>query len=168
VRDVIRLLVREGHAVADVLRRLNHAILEQGDRGRFCTVAAALLRWQDDDLLLAFCSAGHPLPVLMRATGEVDIVGTPGTLVGVTEEFEVREHEVRLGPGDAVVFYTDGVTERRTATKMFGEGRLLDTLRECSGEPAGVIAGALERAVDEYATDPLRDDLAVLVVRRPV
>jgi serine phosphatase RsbU (regulator of sigma subunit) len=166
VRDVIRLLVREGHTVTEVLERLNTAILEQGDRGRFCTVAAGRVCIDGDEITLQVCSAGHPLPVLMHAGGELELIGSSGTLVGVTEDFDVREHTVHLEPGDAVVFYTDGVTERRTSERMFGEKMLLDTLSASSGHSAGQIAADLERAVDEYAPEPLRDDLAILVVRR--
>ncbi|HVE62865.1 MAG TPA: SpoIIE family protein phosphatase [Mycobacteriales bacterium] len=166
VRDVIRLLVREGHGVPDVLGRLNSAILEQGDRGRFCTVAAGRLYRESDDVVLRVASAGHPLPVHMRASGELEFVGIAGTLVGVTTDFEVHECEVRLAPGDSVVFYTDGVTERRTTTTMFGEMRLLDTLAESAGRTAAGIAADLEQAVGDYADSPLRDDLAILVVRR--
>ncbi|HVF19538.1 MAG TPA: SpoIIE family protein phosphatase [Mycobacteriales bacterium] len=166
VRDVIRLLVREGHVVSEVLQRLNRAILEQGDRGRFCTVAAGRVDREGDDVVLRVCSAGHPLPVLMRSSGDLEFLGRAGTLVGVTESFEVHEHTVQLGPGDAVVFYTDGVTERRTATRMFGELRLLDTLALSAGRSAAGIAADLERAVDQYTAEPLRDDLAILVVRR--
>ncbi len=166
VRDVIRLLVREGHQVPDVLSRLNSAILEQGDRGRFCTVAAGRLDREGDEFVLRVASAGHPLPVLMHASGELEFIGRAGTLVGVTPDFEVHECEVRLAPGDAVVFYTDGVTERRTTTTMFGEMRLLDTLAASAGRTAAGIAADLERAVGDYAPSPLRDDLAILVVRR--
>jgi serine phosphatase RsbU (regulator of sigma subunit)/anti-sigma regulatory factor (Ser/Thr protein kinase) len=166
VRDVIRLLVREGHALGEVLQRLNRAILEQGERGRFCTVAAGRVDRHGDEVVLTVCSAGHPLPVLIRAGGDLEFVGRAGTLVGVTEEFEVHEHSIRLEPGDAVVFYTDGVTERRTPTRMFGELRLLDTVALSAGRSAAGIASDLERAVDQYTAEPLRDDLAILVVRR--
>ena len=166
VRDVIRLMVRDGHQVPHVLQRLNRAILEQGDRGRFCTVAAARLRRVDDDLVLEVSSAGHPLPVVVRASGMVEFVGRPGMLVGVSDDFEVHEERVSIDRGDAVVFYTDGVTERRTTSRMFGEALLLDTLAATAGRSAAGIAADLERAVDDYAADPLRDDLAILVVRR--
>ncbi|HVE99604.1 MAG TPA: ATP-binding SpoIIE family protein phosphatase [Mycobacteriales bacterium] len=166
VRDVIRLMVRDGHQVPEVLHRLNRAILEQGDRGRFCTVAAARLLPDGDDLLLRVSSAGHPLPVVIRAAGHTEFVGRAGMVVGVTDDFEVHEEDVHLARGDAVVFYTDGVTERRTATRMFGESLLLDTLAQSAGRSATGIASDLERAVDEYAAERLRDDLAILVVRR--
>ena len=166
VRDIIRLMIRDGRLVPDVLNRLNRAILEQGDRGRFCTVAAARLQQDGDELVLRVSSAGHPLPVMIRASGHVEFVGRPGLVVGVTDDFEVHEEAVRIGRGDAVVFYTDGVTERRTATRMFGESLLLDTLALSAGRSAAGIASDLERAVDDYAAERLRDDLAILVVRR--
>ena len=77
----------------------------------------------------------------------------------------MAEDEVRLGPGDALVFYTDGVTERRSGSQMFGDDNLLACLRAAAGSSADVLAGRLEQEVRRFGSGVTRDDLAVLVVR---
>ena len=164
-RNVLRLLTREGRSTPSALRHLNEAILELGDRGRFCTASLATVRSGDGRLVVRLSSAGHPQPVLVRAGGEVGFVGTSGDLLGVLDDVEVGDDEVLLGAGDALVFYTDGVTERRDGSTMFGEYNLLAACRSAAGGSADDIAGALEQAVRTFSVDASRDDMAVLVVQ---
>jgi phosphoserine phosphatase RsbU/P len=63
------------------------------------------------------------------------------------------------------VFYTDGVTERRSGSDMFGENRLLACLQAVAGRSADLVAGHLEGDVRRFGAGPSRDDLAVLVIR---
>jgi serine phosphatase RsbU (regulator of sigma subunit) len=100
---------------------------------------------------------------LLRADGSVSFVGRSGTLLGILGDVELAEDTVVLAPGDALVFYTDGVTERRNGNVMFGEHNLLASLRSAAGTSADAIAGLLEEHVQRFGV--ARDDLAVLVVR---
>ncbi len=67
VRDVIRVLVREGRPLPYVMNALNTALLDQPDRARFCTVAAAIVQRDGDSVRVQLCLAGHLLPALIRA-----------------------------------------------------------------------------------------------------
>jgi serine phosphatase RsbU (regulator of sigma subunit) len=69
-----------------------------------------------------------------------------------------------LSPGDALVFYTDGVTERRRGGDFYGLDGLLATLAAAPGD-ARSLAGSVEQAVLSFATEPPSDDLAVLVLQ---
>ncbi|MDX6198805.1 MAG: hypothetical protein QOJ79_1956 [Actinomycetota bacterium] len=164
-RDVLRLLVRDGAAPPRALQRLNESILELGDRGRFCTAALGIVRSDPAGLRVRLSSAGHPPPVLVDAGGQARFVGRSGTLLGVVADIELSEDEIVLTPGEVLVFYTDGVTERRHGMDMFGDSRLLDAVRAAAGRGADVIAGHLESDVRRFGTGPSRDDLAVLVIR---
>ncbi len=164
-RNVLRLLVREGRSAAEVFRRLNEAILELGERGRFCTAALATARLREDGLLVRLSNAGHPSPVLVTATGELRFVGSSGTLLGVVTDVDVPDDEVLLAPGDALVFYTDGVTERRSGSEMFGDAMLLEVLGEVVGRSADGLAAYLAESVRAFGADTARDDMAVLVIR---
>ena len=166
-RDVIRLLSQEGKPLPEVLERLNAAVLAQGEHGRFCTVAAARIDSVDGRIRVSLCSAGHPLPVLVPASGDPSFVGKAGTLVGVLDELTLQQTTVDLAHGDALVFYTDGITERRSGPTMFGDENLFAVLRGTAGRSADQIAARLQEAARSFATEPSRDDLAVLVVRRP-
>ena len=164
-RNVLRLLGRDGIAPPAVLRRLNTAILDLGDRGRFCTATMATVRATDAGLTVWLTAAGHPPPVLVTAAGRASFVGTSGSLLGVFADIEVSADELLLAPGDALVFYTDGVTERRAGDVMFGDENLLAICASAAGSSADHLAGVLEEGVRDFSDQASRDDLAVLVVR---
>jgi serine phosphatase RsbU (regulator of sigma subunit) len=164
-RDVLRLLVRDGATPPVALQRLNESIIELGDRGRFCTAALGIVQPGPAGLHVRLSSAGHPPPVRIDAAGEARFVGRSGTLLGVVPDVELSEDELVLAPGEALVFYTDGVTERRSGMDMFGDSRLLACVRAAAGRGADVIAGHLESDVRRFGAGPSRDDLAVLVIQ---
>ncbi len=164
-RNVLRLLGREGRPPQAILQRLNSAILELGERGRFCTASLATLMPAAGGVRVRLFCAGHPLPVLVTADGRAALVGTCGSLLGVLDEVDTPVHELLLRPGDTLVFYTDGVTERRSGDRMFGEESLLASCAAAAGFSAEDFAGHLEQGVRDFGDAASRDDLAVLVVR---
>jgi PAS domain S-box-containing protein len=145
-----------------VLEQLNEALLRDRLDYRFCTVLYVSLTPRADRLSACITAAGHPLPVVVRATGEVEVVGTPGSLLGIVDVPELSEERIDLGPGDALVLYTDGVTE---ADRSAGPERLTALLADCAGADARAIAEAVERDALAAHGGPARDDVAVVVVR---
>ncbi|MEO6715541.1 MAG: SpoIIE family protein phosphatase [Mycobacteriales bacterium] len=164
-RHTIRILGRDGRDVTSVLERLNLAILDEGPRARFVTVAYAVVEPIPGGALVEICSAGHPLPMLLAADGTVCAVGEPQSLLGVLADPGLRSQRLQISAGDALVFFTDGVTERREGDRMLGEEGLAKLLRSCAPMPAGAIAARIERAVVDFQPHPPRDDMAVVVIR---
>jgi PAS domain S-box-containing protein len=146
------------------LALLNDALLRQRADRRFCTVAYAHLETLDGGARVHFASGGHPLPLLLRADGLVETVGEPGTLLGVLPDPNFKDHSVSLEPGDALVFYTDGVIESRGADPL-DEARLATLLAACFGAGADAIAARVEDAAVAAQSGRPRDDIAVLVLR---
>ena len=167
-RDLLRLLTRHGGEPPAVLQRLNEAILDLGDRGRLCTATLCTVTPAGDDFHVRMSSAGHPPPALLTRSGQVSLVGRSGTVLGVVDDIDVADDTVVLTPGDALVFYTDGVTERRAGPLLFGEENVLVSLAGAAGCSAQVIAGRLEDDVRAFGKDVPRDDLAILVVRHAI
>ena len=134
---------------------------------RFCTAVFGRLQLDTCGAWLTVAAAGHPLPVLVRRNGIVEERGRPGLPIGMFDTITLVTDRVGLGPGDALVFYTDGITEsRNTAGETFGEERLMAVLRDVAGETSETIADAVVAAARRFGTR-LRDDVAVLVVRVP-
>ena len=125
------------------LQVLNEALLRQRTDRRFCTVAYAYLESVDSGVRLGFASGGHPLPLLVRPDGEVRAVGAPGTLLGVVSDPSFEDRSVELAPGDALVFYTDGVIEERGDGGL-EEEQLMELLATCAGKGADAIAARVE------------------------
>jgi serine phosphatase RsbU (regulator of sigma subunit) len=165
VRDVIRVLVRDGRPISRAVDLLNRTLIEQGEEGRYCTLAAALVSQKGTDLQVELCLAGHERPMLVHADGTVEQVGANGTAVGLLDDIELHAVEFVVPPGDALVFFTDGVTERRRGDELYGLARLRRELGTLSGHPAPVIAARIRSATLGFSGDPPRDDIAILVVR---
>jgi PAS domain S-box-containing protein len=94
-----------------VLGELNEALLRQQLGYRFCTVLYASLIPRGSRVSACMATGGHPLPLVLRADGTVDTAGSPGSLLGILEDPDLSQTQVELGPGDALVLVTDGVTE---------------------------------------------------------
>lgn len=153
----------------DVLAELNTVLWTEGgtEDDRFCTVVFARLELDACGAWLTLASAGHPLPVLVRASGLVEERGRPGLPVGMFETTSTVDDRVGLGPGDALVFFTDGITESRSDSgELYGEARVHETLSSASGQGAEDIASALVADARAFSTAQ-RDDVAVVVVRVP-
>ncbi|MFY9589033.1 MAG: SpoIIE family protein phosphatase, partial [Actinomycetota bacterium] len=166
VRYTIRTLSMQIRKPRRILARLNDAILSQRSDGRFCTLAYARLDVGDESAVsLRLSSGGHPLPILIPRTGDVRLIGRTGTLLGVFPDASSPETSVHLEPGDAVVFYTDGVIEARSGDDVFGERRLVEILGSCAGADASSIAQLVDQSVRDFQEGDQRDDIAVLVVQ---
>jgi sigma-B regulation protein RsbU (phosphoserine phosphatase) len=145
-----------------VLGELNQALLRERLDYRFCTVLYASLTPHADRVSVCVAAGGHPLPLVLRAGGEVETVGSPGTLLGIVDAPQLADEAVELAPGDALVVYTDGVTE---ADRGSAPGRLAAFLAGCAGADATAIAEAVEREALEAQGGRPRDDVAVVAVR---
>jgi PAS domain S-box-containing protein len=167
-RYTIRAVTLKNDRPSEVLAALNEAMLRQLPEDRFCTAACVRLEPQDGSTGVGVdvSRAGHPPPLLVRPEGTVEEVGCSGRVLGVFPEAELRDTSLRLMPGEALVLYTDGVTEARSPDgDFFGEGRLRNLLSSCSGFDAGTFAGRIKDAVLDFQEGYPSDDLAVLVLR---
>jgi serine phosphatase RsbU (regulator of sigma subunit) len=167
-RNSLRLLAREGLDAPQVLRRLNQAILDEGDRGRFLTLLYGELTPRPDGRAeLNLVCAGHPLPLRLRTDGQVTAAATSQPLLGVLDELELTVEQVVLEPGEVLLCVTDGVTERREGMRMLGEDGLAEVLTDCTGLTAGAVAARVQRAVERFAPEPPCDDMAIIALRVP-
>jgi serine phosphatase RsbU (regulator of sigma subunit) len=166
-RWTIRSVAMDMRQPAQVLRKLNEAMIHQQLDDRFCTLTYTRVVPSAQGVRLSVCRGGHPAPLVLRASGEVEEIGTPGSLIGVLPDVRLWEETTQLQPGDAFVAYTDGVTEARRNREQFGEERLIDTLAGCVGLDADAIGERIESAVLSFGGPEPSDDLAILVLRVP-
>jgi serine phosphatase RsbU (regulator of sigma subunit) len=174
-RYTIRAATIHETSPSAVLTDLNEVMLRQRRERKdhkFCTVVYGRLETGEEaaerGAKIIICRGGHVAPVLLGANGSTCKVGRPGRAIGVFDEVDLTEQEIRLSPGDALVLYTDGVVEARSPDgTFFGEERLAALLRSCTGLGAQAIAGRVESTVSDFQEDNLHDDVAVLVLRIP-
>jgi PAS domain S-box-containing protein len=167
-RYTIRAVTLKNDKPSEVLAALNEAMLRQLPEDRFCTAACIRLEPQDDSVGVGVdvSRAGHPPPLLVSPEGTVEEVGCSGRVLGVFPEAELKDTSLRLMPGEALVLYTDGVTEARSPDgDFFGEGRLRRLLGSCAGCDAVTFARRIKSVVLDFQEGYPRDDLAILVLR---
>lgn len=168
-RSVLRSLVGRGGLPRAVLRESNFILKQDLKPGMFMSLLLATLDVATGRLLLAGC--GHERPLLYRAaTRTVEKIDTGGLVLGVVPDIGqfIEEKRVSLGPGDVVLFYTDGVTEAQAANKsQFGLARLEALLRDEGHRAPKELVGTIQRAVHAFAAGvEQHDDITLIAVRR--
>ena len=168
-RHTARAAASDGSPAA-VLAAVNAALLHEQDGGslRFVTACCVVLRPHAEGASVVVSVAGHPLPMVRSAEGEVVEVGGGGQPLGITADVAYGEAAVELPRGTTLLLYTDGVTEARNdAGRQFGELGLETVLRATAGRGPEETVQALRDAVDEHLRGSRHgaDDLAMLAVR---
>jgi PAS domain S-box-containing protein len=164
-RYTLRAAAQHTRRPRAVLRELNEALLRQRLDYRFCTVLYVSITPRDGRADACVATGGHPLPLVLRADGRVETAGTAGTLLGIVDDPDVTEEAIELAAGDALVLFTDGVSEATHADRLAGPTRLAAVLAGCAGAGAAAIAEAVEHDAVTAQGGLARDDVAVLVVR---
>jgi integral membrane sensor domain MASE1/anti-sigma regulatory factor (Ser/Thr protein kinase) len=149
-----------------VLGLLNDAMLRQRSSDEFCTVAYVGLELNGEKSARVTVScAGHPRPLVLRAAGAVEPLGRHGTLLGFDRNPQLSDESAELAAGDALVLYTDGLTDAYAPARVLTSGDLVSILLPCAGRSAPEIARGITDAVLNGAAAQPRDDIALLVVR---
>ncbi|HXS62339.1 MAG TPA: PP2C family protein-serine/threonine phosphatase, partial [Streptosporangiaceae bacterium] len=101
--------------------------------------------------------------------GRVETAGRPGTLLGLFDDPDLHDTRLLLRPGDAMIMYTDGVTEARSHInrELYGDQRLAELLAGPANLTAGQIATAVIKAIRTFSGGAISDDTAVLVLKVP-
>ncbi|MFE9407126.1 PP2C family protein-serine/threonine phosphatase [Streptomyces sp. NPDC006530] len=169
IRNTLHALLPLADDHQRMLRLLNMALLNS-HHTRFATLVLASAVREGGSVRMRVTSAGHPAPLIVRATGEVQEANTRGTLIGAMPEVHAETAELFLAPGETCVLYTDGFTEARggpMGDALFGEERLRRVLSECAGLPAASIVERVQMVASQWLGKGRHDDMAIVVVSAP-
>lgn len=170
VTALARYTIRAGsvsrESPSEVLSLLNDVLLRHAS-DRFCTVALVRLKQQEFGTWLGTVSCGgHPLPLRARIGNRAEPVGVFGLLLGDFEAPKLHDREFTLASGDALVLFTDGVTEARGTEDFFGEDRLEDAVDRYAGSAKGLTEGILNTVLSFQDGLP-RDDIVIVALQVP-
>jgi GAF domain-containing protein len=155
----------------DGMRLLDRALEAEPEPERvLCTAAAVVLSDGDGDgdaAAARIICAGHPAPVLVR-DGSARPTGPMGRMLGLPDAGGERAHEdLALRSGDALVLFTDGVTEAGSGAERFGTERLCAALEAAGpGADAQTLVDAVRDALVDFCGGELQDDALLLAVQR--
>jgi phosphoserine phosphatase RsbU/P len=168
---MVRSLILSGalrhRSPAAVLAEVNHTILRQSSAVIFVTVFLAVL--DPKKQTLQYANAGHNPPVVRRASGAIESLTKTGSALGVFDEPQLSVTTITLGPGDAVVLYTDGVTEAWQPYPRNQDYGIHGLAAAIAAAPrkAGELLAHVEADLNAFTGGaPPQDDVTFLVLTR--
>jgi len=162
----VHVLAEDPGNLGDFMVRLNKATCAACPSNRFITFFFSVLDAASGKL--RFANAGHNPPIVMRASGEAQMLEGGGPVLGIIPIAPYSEQNASLAPGDLLVLYSDGVTEASNLNyDEFGEERFIRVLCENRARSAHEIVEAVTAALKEFtAGAPQADDITLVVARR--
>jgi sigma-B regulation protein RsbU (phosphoserine phosphatase) len=161
---MMRTLVDEGLESARLLTRLNTQIVRHAPGSRFITLFYGLYDPRTGEL--EYVNAGHLPPLIHRHDGTFDRLTGGNIALGMFEGSTYEAHHARLNAGDALILYSDGITEAENSRgQEFDESHLSATVTRAATHDPERLGRAILAAVDLHAGEVrLADDLTVLVL----
>lgn len=164
-RHAIRVLAHWNPDPADVLTKVNEVIRAGDYEDRFVTAKLAYLRRDGGRVKVVLASAGHPGPAVVRPDGRVEMLSGGGLPLGLFPDADPERAELELGLDDLLFFYSDGVTDARSADLQYFEDRLADELAGVAGYTAAETARIVQALISSFSSDELRDDITIVVAK---
>ncbi len=163
VKYLLRVLLGQYRDPAQAVEELN-AVLSAQTRGEELVSLCAVVFDQAAGTL-RYASAGHP-PAWLWHGGEVRPLRATGPLVALDPRGTYFSREVSLDPDDVLLLYTDGLSEARSGEVLFGDERVAQMLRRDPGMDLTAMCKQLLGTAQDFASEPLSDDVAILAIRR--
>lgn len=174
IRGLLEQIARETSDTGLFMTRLNSAYSEvfaNADDLMFATAACASIDIDTGEI--QFTDAGHPFPLIIRGDGTVSASELPddacGPALGLFPKVVYSRVTSKIGSGDRIIFYTDGLSEtRNTSGDEFDEPGMLASIQKRSRERLQAILDGLIIDVTEFSgTSIFEDDVCILGVGCP-
>jgi len=165
-RTMLKAIGSEVSDPAECIEKVNNMLIPESDISTFVTVFYGLLNLETGEL--AYCNGGHNLPYIQTKSGKVkELENVGGLLLGKFEGVPYEMNTVQLEPGDAVVTFTDGVTEAEDESDgFFDEERVIEFLKKHPGKSLeSLVKGLFLEVMKFTAAAEQSDDITVLSVR---
>ena len=159
----LRVFCNTERPLPEKVRLLNQGVARSAQPGKFITFFYGEL--DPAEGLLRYVNAGHNYPLLRRADGSLEPLIEGGLMLGFAEDMEFVQGEAAMSPGDALLLYSDGVSEAFDARRQeFGEDRLREAWRRHGSLPPTDCIGRLMAEVEAFRDGALQSDDITLVV----
>ena len=162
----VQVLFEDADNLAHKIERLNKSTCQNCPDNRFITFFMTIADPATGELV--YVNAGHNPPLVVRASGGVEMLKGGGIILGILPIAKYQESRVTLTPGDVLVLFSDGVTEAADPRDQeFGEERLANLVMSLRDRCAAEIVEEVHQAVVAYSEGaPAADDITVVVARR--
>jgi sigma-B regulation protein RsbU (phosphoserine phosphatase) len=150
----------------EVCRRLNALLQKDAESDQYLTMVLARVSTRTGEVTM--CQAGHPSPLILRTDGGMEFHESFGMPVGLVDDAEYQSSTIRLGHGDRLLVFSDGLTECPDAAgNLLDEDGLIRILGELSGlRGQELLTGLVEALTSFSGRRDFPDDLSALLVER--
>ena len=162
----VHVVFDDSEDLADKITKLNKATCRNCPDNRFITFFMTIADPATGQLVFTNC--GHNPPLVVRGDGSYEELRGSGMILGILPMATYKESQASLEPGDALVLFSDGVTEAANSADVeFGEKRLAELVASLRGQTATEVVEAIHTAVAAYTEGAAAaDDITVVVARR--
>jgi sigma-B regulation protein RsbU (phosphoserine phosphatase) len=163
IHAIMRTQADAGRPLADIAQMLANYLSRHTQR--YATMVFGILDLKTRGF--TYVNAGHNPPLLLRDNGALQLLHAAGPPIGLLPDIHYTEETVALGPGDRLLFYTDGLTDRPSRNHdTYGEERLVNALRACAHASPTHMTELILLANDQFAQQtPPDDDISLLIVK---
>jgi sigma-B regulation protein RsbU (phosphoserine phosphatase) len=162
LQAAVRAFAQESVPPSSICGSVNRLLCRNMASGRFATFCYA--RIEPGARRLVYSNAGHNPPLVVRADGTVARLSEGGMVLGVFPESAYEQADVQIGPGDRLIFYTDGITEARSPEgEEYGDDRLVEAAVQGLRLPVEDMKDALMAAVNAFTGGKFEDDATLIV-----
>ena len=163
---LLRATALQAASAGECIQYVNGVLNKQSDGTMFVTLFYGILHTSTGEL--EYCIGGHNPPYFFSREGEIRPLSEPsGIVVGIVDGAQYETGRTQMQPGDAILLYTDGVTEANNSHQdEFSEDRVVDWVRRNSAAPMEQVVNGLIAEVKAFAHDaPQSDDITALSLR---
>ena len=165
LQATLRALAPQFDSLGDLGGAVNRIVQRDGLPNRFATLVYLVLTECSGEVRVL--NGGHMPPVVVRA-GALDRLPPGSMALGIMADATFTEQRVELSEGDALIVFSDGVSEAMNSSgDFFGDERIGAVIQGAVGEPAAEIGDRLLQALQAFVGDaPSHDDVSLMVLRR--
>jgi sigma-B regulation protein RsbU (phosphoserine phosphatase) len=166
IQATLRALLTQESTLPVLAKRTNDLLYASSPSNRYATALLVVYDPVSGDCHWVNC--GHNDGIILRATGEVELLCCSGLALGLFPKRTYEEQEFQLNEGDLLCLYSDGVTEAQDLSEIeFSIERLTACLRSNRDLRSEQIVDAVFREIDAFAGDaPQFDDITLMVAKR--
>jgi phosphoserine phosphatase RsbU/P len=132
--------------------------------GRYFTIVYLIVNTITGSL--TYSNAAHPLPIVLRKNGEIEILDKGGTIIGLGGLIPFEEGEISLKRGDRIILFTDGILDcQNDRDDFYGPERFSSILESVRHERITDLLDGVVRSITDFCKGrPFQDDISIVVI----
>ncbi len=165
VKTLLATHAKQGLSPSQIFETTNSQLCKNNVMDMFVTCWLGILTLSTNEL--CYVNAGHPFPVLLRNGNAGFIDSKPNLMLAGMDGVPYTEHKIKLQKGDALLVYTDGVTEASNAEQeLFGDERLLAATKKIQDLSTPDFIKNVRTQINDFVSGAEQfDDITMLAVR---